>query len=484
MTLRARAISAGRWTSFSAVARSGLQVLQVAVVARFIAPADFGLMALTMAVVTVASLVAEFGIGRAIIHYDDADIRTRSTLYWITLALSAVLSLAIVLAAPLIASLYGKPELGALLAWTAPVLLLTSLGQQFVVVAEKELRFAIPAQNEVVAGIVGFIVCVVGAVAYRAGAFALVAAALASAATSSALAWLRLSHGHRPHFHFDLGPARPFLRMGRFLVGENLVSALVRQADVFVGGFVLSTAALGLFSLPRDLSLRMAMVINQVAMRVGFPVMSRVRHDVAVLRDVYLQMLRMTASVNFPVYVMVGVFADEIVMLLYGAQFRGASDLLRGLSAWGLVRSIANPTGSLLYAVGRVRLAFWWNVAQLVLLPAAYWFGGRLYGADGLVAALIVTQLLLMLPSWRYLVWPCCGATLPEFMRQLAAPFVAAVVCGAAAHLATFALPHGLLRLAVGGVMGGTVYLALSALLNRRWMSVMRDLALQWRTPH
>ena len=178
-------------------------------------------MALTMAVVTIASLVAEFGLGRAIIHFDDADIDTRSTLYWISLALSAAFAIAIMLAAPLVSSLYGQPQLAVLLAWTAPVLFLTSLGQQFVVVAEKELRFGIPAQNEVIASIVGFATCVVAAIAYRAGAFALVAAALATSATTSALAWARLSRGHRPRFCFDVAPVRPFLRMGRFLVART-----------------------------------------------------------------------------------------------------------------------------------------------------------------------------------------------------------------------------------------------------------------------
>jgi O-antigen/teichoic acid export membrane protein len=476
MTLKHRTFSAGRWTTMSAIGRSALQIAQVAIVARFLTPADFGLMAIAMALLAVVSLLGDFGISRGIIHFDHVDSRTLSSLYWLNLLFAAAVSVCLITAAPLISQLYGQPSLAPVLMWIAPVMLLTAAGQQFNVLAEKELQFAIPAQNEILSSAVGLIVCVIAAVWMHAGVYALVAAALSTAFVGSLLAWLRLSHAHRPTLHCSLDESRPFLRFGSYLVGENVASTLARQADVFVGGWILNSAILGLYSLPRDLSLRLAMMINQVATRVGFPVMSRARHDTALLKEIYLKTLRMTSSVNFPIYVAVGVFADEVVDLLYGPRWHGAADLLRMFAVWGLLRSVGNPVGSLLYAVGMARRAFWWNIAQLFLLPVAYWLGVSTFGVVGLATALIATQLLLLIPTWRLLVYPCCGARFIEYMRQIAIPFAATAGAGAIACAGTRTLEHGTIRLAVGVLLGGFTYLAASAVINRSWLVAMREL--------
>ena len=110
MKLRTRAISAGRWTTLSAIGRSGLQMLQVVIVARFLAPADFGLMAITMALLGVLSVLADFGISRGIIHFDHVDHRTRSSLYWLNVLLAAGLSTIVVVSAPFIAHFYAAPR--------------------------------------------------------------------------------------------------------------------------------------------------------------------------------------------------------------------------------------------------------------------------------------------------------------------------------------------------------------------------------------
>jgi O-antigen/teichoic acid export membrane protein len=219
------------------------------------------------------------------------------------------------------------------------------------------------------------------------------------------------------------------------------------------------------------------MMINQVVTRVTFPLMSRVKRDPAALADIYAQTLRMTASVNFPVFVILGVFADEVVMLLYGPRFRDAANLMRAFAAWSLIRSIGNPVGSLLYAVGKARRAFAWNLLQLALLPLAYWVGLLVAGLDGLIVTVLLAQVLLVWPSWRWLVRPCCTLGLLAFLEQIAIPLVAALFAGACAWAAAHALPHGTLRLAVGGLVGGIVYLGSSALINRRWLLAMRDLA-------
>lgn len=475
MSLKKATFSASRWTALSTALVTAVQILQTSILARMLLPGEFGLMAVAAAVIAVLTLVVDLGLSQALIHFDDVPVSHRSSIFWLNMLLAFGLMVALSVAAPMVARLYHTDSLAPLLSWISLVFPLSALGQQLRALAAKDLKFDTLARIEISAAVVAC-VCAIAAALLHAGVYALAIAVLASAGTSSLLAWLMLPRDFRPAWHFRLGETRAYLRFGGYLVGESIASAFHRNADVFAGGLIVGANAMGVYSVPRDLSLRVATGINSIVTRVGFPVMAQVKHDRARLKSIYLQTLRMTASVNFPVYVALGLFAKEIVALLYGPQWRGAVIYLQILAAWGLVRSTGSPVGSLIYATGRTRRAFWWNVALLLMLPVLYWAGVRGYGLPGLAATAVILQLLLLVPSWHFLVRPSCGAALTEFLAQFWAPLFCALVAGTVGWLCAHGLPHGTLRLAVGGILGGMIYLATSWLLNRQWVDAMLEL--------
>jgi O-antigen/teichoic acid export membrane protein len=475
VSLKRATFSASRWTAASTVLVAAIQILQTSVLARILLPGEFGLMAVAAAAIAVLSLVVDFGLSQALIHFDDTPEQHRSSIFWVNMLLAFGLMAALYIAAPMVARLYHTDALAPLLCWTSLVFPLSAVGQQLRALAAKDLKFEALARIEISAAVVAC-VCAIVAALLHAGVYALAIAVLANAGAGSLLAWLMLPHDFRPTWHFRPGETRAYLRFGGYLVGESIANAFHRNADVFAGGLVVGAGAMGAYSVPRDLSLRVAASINSIVTRVGFPVMAQVKHDRARLKSIYLQTLRMTASVNFPAYVALGLFAKEIVALLYGQQWRGAVTYLQILAAWGLIRSTGSPVGSLIYATGRTRRAFWWNLALLVVLPVAYWVGARGYSLPGLAATAVILQLLVLVPSWHFLVRPSCGATLTEFLAQFFAPLFCALAAGALAWLCAHGLPHGTLRLAVGGTLGGVVYLGLSWVFNRQWIIAMLEL--------
>lgn len=475
MTLRTLTFAAGRWTTASTLASTALQVVQTVVLARILLPADFGLMAVAGSVVAVLALLVDLGLSQALIHYDDVSVEARSSIYWLNMLLAFVLMVALLLAAPLIGKAYDSTPLVPLLRWTSLMFPLAAAGQQLRALAAKALRFDKLAPIDVLAA-AGGLACAVIVALLGGGVYALAAGLLGRAGLGSILAWLRLPAGYRPTFHFHPREALPYLGFGGYLVGETLANELHRNSDVFAGGLVVGPNAMGMYAVPRDLNLRAGSILNGIVTRVGFPAMSRVKHEPDRLRNIFLQTLRMTASVTFPLYVALGLFANEVVALLYGPRWHDAAAYLRILAAWGLIRATANPAGSLLYATGQTRRAFWWNIGLLIALPPLYWLATRVHGLTGLAAGAVVLQFLIVVPGWRLLVKPCCDATLREYLLQFAAPLFCALAAGAVAWFAAHDLAHGTLRLAVGCMVGGVVYLGLSWVCNRRWTDAMLEL--------
>jgi O-antigen/teichoic acid export membrane protein len=445
------------------------------VLARLLAPQDFGLMAMAGAVMAVVTLFADFGLGSALMHFPRPDRCTFSTIYWLNLGVSCCLAAMFGMLAWPLSLAYGQADLQPVLLWLSLVFPAGALGQPFRVMAEKELRFPQLARQEIVSVLLGFLLALAVAIS-GGGVFALVVATLTTTAASSVQAWFWLSPGLRPTPEFCVDRVRPFVAFGLHRVGSSLWNALCMQVDVLIAGIYARPAEVAFYAVPRELCLRLSnAVINPVVTRIGLPVMTRLQHDPVALRGVYLQTLRMTASLNFPFYALLALFPEQIVAALFGEQWLDSASYLRVLALWGLIRSTGNPSGSLLYAVGLARRSHLWNLALLLVTIPSLWVAASVGGLPALVGAMCVLQCLVYVLAWRFLIRPGCGAGFIEYNAHLAPPFCATVIASVVAFVVTHPLPSPW-KMPVGVVCLGTVYLAASRRLNRVWLDAMIEL--------
>lgn len=465
MTLAGKTYSAARWTTASTIIRAGLQLLQVAVLARFLAPADYGLMAIVMVVLSYAALFSEMGLSTAFVQRQQISHEERSSLYWFSVAVGGALMLILIAISPLAAMLFKEPKIIPLMLLLATNFLVIALGQQLRIDAEKALNFRPVALIEISAALVSFVVAVVAA-ALEWGVYALVFAAMVSAWLTMLLSWLALAKGWRPAWRLHWVEVRWFVHFGGSMVLNNVINHFNSTVDLILGGRILGVGPLGLYSVPRNLMLQVQGMINPIFTRVGFPLIASIQNDTERVKQVYLKIMNMTASVNAPAYVTIAVFAPEIVMLLLGPTWAEAAPLMRVFALWGLLRSFGNPVGSLLFGLGQVRRAAKWNASLLLIIPSVLWFSSQ-WGAMGMAWAMAGLMAALFVPGWAILVKPTCGAGLREYFKQVAVPTLCALLAGLLGWASVQALDKDILKLGFGLSATAFVYLGLSWILNR-----------------
>lgn len=478
MNLRRAAFSAGRWTAASLTIRALLQIGQTMILARLLMPADFGVIAIVGAAYAIATLFVDLGLSNALVHFPDPSPEILSTLYWLNLGAAVLTMLAFMALSWPMALVYGQPELPTLMVVLGATMPLAALGQQFCVLAEKRLRFSVLAKIEVIAAGCGFATAIATAL-LGGGVYALVVAAPVTAAATSALAWTSLSKGVRPEFDFRWDGIKPYLRYGSYRMGETLINSVQSQADLLIGGAVAGAAAMGAYSLPRNLALQIAhTVVNPVVMRVGLPVMARLQGDRAALNRAYLQTLRLTTSVNFPVYAALAVWAQEAVVILLGERWHQAHEFMRLFALWAMIRSTASPVGSLLYATGRVRAAFWWNAALLSIVPGILWLAVAMGGTRALAAAMALVQLMVAYPLFRFLVQPACGARFDEYLGAMLPALAASAFAVSVGYAVSslFGQQSSAVHMLVGCATAAATYLLASFVVNRAWVMAMLEL--------
>jgi len=474
MSLKKQTFSGVRWTAFSAFGRAAIQFGQLAVLAHLLVPEDFGLMAVVIATMAFIQIFSDAGISNAIIHFQDISSEQLSSLYWLNVVVSVVLAALLACSSHWIAMWYGHLEIQFLLLLTSITLIFGALSQQIRIVAQKELRFSGLAKIDIASVLLGFVVAITFAV-NDAGVFSLVVGGLASSILGCCLLWGYMSNGWRPMLRLRLGEIEKFLSYGFYMVGNNLVSMFNSQIDVLLGGRLIGMHDLGLYSVPKELSLRISGIINPIVTQVGLPVMAKSQDDKALLKTIYLKTMLMTASINCPIYIALVIFSPVLVPMIFGDKWQGSVVLLQIFAVYGLLRSLGNPAGSLLFAVGKAKLAFKWNVALLFLVPPSIWVGSW-YGAEGMAYAMLALMAVLYVPGWYFLIRPCCGVKLSEYFLQLLVPLMVAIISAMPVYFLSPLIANDLMRLILGGGVFGLSYCALSFFLNKIWLVSMLEL--------
>lgn len=474
MTLRHKTFSAIRWTAAAAAMRLMLQIAQLAILARLLSPADYGLMAMVGVILSFAGLFSDIGINSAFVQRQNITLEQRSSLFWANLLTSTALTGLLIAVSPILAWLFDDPRLTPLIMLSASTFILSALGQQILMSAEKSLTFRPVVILEVCAAFLGFATAVFAAQAGW-GVYSLVTAGITSALTSTVLAWLFLARDWRPMWRLNIEDVRPFLGYGSATVANNIVNQLNTTIDIFLGGRLLAATQLGFYSVPRNLTLQLQFMINPIITRVGFPLIAQVQSDVPRVNTIYLKTLNMTASTNAPLYLGIAFFAPEIVAILLGAGWGHSAEILRILALWGGLRSTGNPVGSLLFGMGRADLALKWNMAMSLIVAPALWFGSK-GGPEGLAWVLLSVQVGFFVPGWYVLVRPLCHAQLEEYATSALKPFLLAGLSILPAYWVAIQFDGAIGRLLVGIVIATPLYMAISFRANHEWFSAMMEL--------
>jgi lipopolysaccharide exporter len=466
LELEKTVVNATRWTSASMLGRAMLYFAQITILARLLAPEDFGLMAIVISLTTIFSIVSDFGISKVIFsknHFSPAEL---SNLYWLNIVIGALIFIIVAASAPLIAKIYGNAKIASLLIFSATIVPINTVSSLLKAIAEKKLAFASVSIIELIAMFVGVTFAIVSAW-FGAGVYSIALGAVATSAMSTILVVAYLSNGVRPKLTVKIRELRDYLTFGAHSTGEQFINNINGQLDILLAGLFFGDQLVGIFSVPKNLLLKLGLLVNSVATRVGLPAIASVRNDRVRIQSIYLKTIAITSFVNFPIFFFILFFAENIVSVFLGEGWESSVIYFQIFSIWAAIRSTGNPVGSLAYALGRARLIFYWNVCLTGLFFLCYFLGLYFYGAVGLAISMLILQLLIFILLWRFLIHPLSGIRLVVYANQFVRPVLISAISAWFANSLVFYLESDFIKLTAGSILMGVFYLLLSLKYNK-----------------
>lgn len=458
------------WTGGGQLLRQIVQIGSQLVLARLLAPDDFGMLGMALVFIGIGQLLADFGIGSAIVQARELGPKVLSTCFWLNLAVGAALMLLVLACAPLIARFYARPDLLPLVAVLSLNLLLSAMQTVPMGLLYRDMRFADLARAQVL-GTLGAAAVAIGMAWAGFGAWALIAQPLAGTSLMLLVAWR--ATGWLPRLECSYIQARPLMRFSMALLGTNLVGYANRNVDGLLIGRFLGAGPLGVYSLAIQIMLFPLQQISGVIVRVLFPTLAQIQDDLPRLRSAYLKAVSTIALITFPL--MTGLFslASDFVQVFFGHTWAEMAPILRVLCWVGLLQSIGTTVGTIYLSLGRAEIAMRVTVigAPVLVLGIASGLPWGIFGvAVGYACASAVLFVYTLVEAFRLI-----DLRLVAFFLQIIRPLSASLAMSAILLLVQpiWGQWSAVARLAGGVILGMISYSTFSFLFNR---AQLRDL--------
>lgn len=139
---------------FAAVSAQGakfvLQTGTMMVLARLLSPEDFGLQGMVLVVTGFLGLFRDAGLGMATIQRHEVTQEQISTLFWINVAVGAIIAAVCAALAPVVATFYHEPRLYWVVVVSGMAFLFNGLAAQHCALLQRAMRFVTQAKIDVV----------------------------------------------------------------------------------------------------------------------------------------------------------------------------------------------------------------------------------------------------------------------------------------------------------------------------------------------
>ncbi len=420
--LKDKAVLGLKWTTVGTIGRSAFQLLQIVILTRFLPKEAFGLVAMAVFVVQFTNIFADMGMTSAILHKQDATKKEYSSVYWLNVFISLILYLIVFFSTSLISVFYKEPELNSLVPILGTNILLMAMGRQHRTIMQRQFEFKAISIIELISYGLGLISAVLLAIKDY-GVYSLVYSTLFSSLVSNVLFLLKNLQKNPISFYFKLSETKSFLKIGGFTMGSTLLDFFSREIDVLIIGKLLGADSLGVYSLAKQIVLKLYSIVNPIIINVLSPLMSAMQSDNQRLKKTYLRTVNYLAYINAPVYLFIIIAAKEILSIMYGVSYVNYYLVLALMSASYFFVSIGNPVGSLQIATGRTDLGFKWTIFRILLtIPVV--FLGALISINAVALAYLLLNLLFIVPSWFMQLKPMAGITLKEILLQYYKPLL------------------------------------------------------------
>lgn len=385
-SLLGKAMRAFKWNVLGVVLRIVLQFGVMVALARLVEPGDFGFFGGSLLIYGFAVLIADLGLGMALVQRPELSAETRRAAWGHFLPSHLLVASAVYLGAPWFAALLGTAGLQDGIRAMAPAVLITAFMVLPTVELRRRLDFRTLQMAQVSGYFAGYVLTAIPLAILGWGGWSLVMALLVQQMVMAAITFRAAPQALRPRW---AKLPDGLLHFGLRVIGSNVANWATENLDNLLVARFKGLSALGMYSVSYSLARTPVNHVVNMIQQVVFATSSRVQDEDASLVRGYLALLKAVGLVTLPVFFGAAIVAGSVIEGLYGARWSAAAPVFAALCVAMPFHALMAVAGPILWGRGRT--------------------GVEVKVQIGVALALLVVLLLLRDQSLAVLAWGVCA---------------------------------------------------------------------------
>jgi O-antigen/teichoic acid export membrane protein len=387
MSLSQRTIKAGTWQLTAVVTRAVLQLVVLAILARYVLPNEFGYIAMANMVMVFIDMFADAGIGPAIIQKKELTDNHINAGFFLSVILGMMFFSILWLGAPIIAGFFKADNLVSIVRWVGVSALITKLSSVSRARIERDMRFDILMWIDTSSylfgyALVGIVIAVMGY-----GVWAIVAGKLVQCTLQTVCLLAIRPNPVKPVF--SRNEYKELLTYGGGLTFARIFDNIASQGDYFVIGRFLGSTPLGFYDRASSIMAMPGQYLNLVLDKTLFPAMSQIQSQKKRLEKAYFLSTSIVSTLLIPITILMYLMAPEIIATLLGPNWSASILPFRILLITVIFRIFMNISDTLVRATGAVYASAARKAVLAFLIIFGSWIG-HFWGLSGVAIAVDV----------------------------------------------------------------------------------------------
>lgn len=432
--LKTATLSGARWVGVSRIVAEVLALATTVLLARLVSPAEYGTAVIVLILPMLASILTYEGFGAFLVQVRTCTREHVGSAVLLSIASGLLLTVFVYFLSPLVAEPIFGPGTSRLAQLCAPVFLIASFASVPRALIQRRLDWKWLNLSEVIQLIVTSIVSLALAFAGL-GSEALILGAVIGAVAVTGLL-LVAAPGGPPLW--DKASVKSIVKFGAPAAVAGLSATLQRNVTFLVLGGRVSPEQVGLYWRAYQLGVEYQFKVSHITYRVAKPVLTRAAR-MEDLRELRTRLLRINATLIFPLLALLIVLAPDIVPWIFGSDWKDAVGPTQVLAVAGLSMVLLAGMDAPLMAVGRPGALAIFHMAMMVGMGATAWFTAPL-GITAVAVGMAICQLVLLLAGQFFLLRRLIGVPMRESLGESAA----ALACSGVVVLATLPVADAL----------------------------------------
>ena len=363
------------WIAVAKYSGIVLQLLITAVLARLISPSAFGTIAVAMVVLHFLNILADIGIGPAVVQYSQLTKAHLNSLFTLTIYISIVLTFALYLLADVIAGYYNDVTLAHVCQLMSLVVLFQSLNVVPNALMRKYKRFRAIALRTLLFQAISGGIAVWGAFQGW-GVYALLVSPILTSVGMFCLNYL--SYPLHVVLRLSDEAVKLVASFSFFQFAFSFCNYFSRNLDKLIIGKFFSMTQLGFYDKSYHLMMLPIQNVSFVIEPVVHPVLSTLQDNKHELKTKNQRLAVLISNISFPIGLMLYFCGGELIRIVYGGQWDAAIPVFRILALSLPLQMILSTNVPVFQAAGKTNHLFVSGLLNSICTVsgfyiAAYW---------------------------------------------------------------------------------------------------------------